>query len=617
MQLKRVEITELKGIDRNAVEGAVQQQPTILIGFDFDKRGGYRAFRGGGVLTTSGTLDDTLIGFDDAGYISFYETGTSTSFPGGEVTLRVYDATSTVEEEVYGFDSGGASTSDSFFDVVHYPQVGALAFTGDVSSSFADAIFLVRKSDGNFIGSSDLYSGTYTVTSTSTSSGSGSIRSNTSIYAGLATDGGTFLTPIAEATGVSVTSTDEFEIDFSWSNAPESWTIYMFAHTATSFDNTNWYVVAPGDASGSDTLTITSGSSVLPDGGYLVQFQDPVALYNRRMYGRLLYPSPGSSAYNYSPVSLGAAGVQSAQAVNSLLNQLSEEKTLWYTEIGFANLMQGTNYFEVPFTISSKITGLAATPAGLLVFGDAETFLVRSDPALDNFSIQLVSGVIGCDEGAQPVRLGGVVFVVYQGEIYSISLGMGDVDFGSGITKISELVYRPETPFEDIAVEASYRQLVAQDSAGTLYRYDFETQQWFNDPVGVSTDGIYSNPDENGVRYYTGIAFFYAYDSLVPPRVSWSDLYLDSKSTHKMWRRVRLFTNDDYSGTPRIDYRINSTNGSITATNEGDGEYVFTFPDGLVSRKIETLEINLLGAVENDTIEAPVVLEYVPRYRRR
>jgi len=273
----------------------------------------------------------------------------------------------------------------------------------------------------------------------------------------------------------------------------------------------------------------------------------------------------------------------------------------------------------IPFFSSSKITGLRSSPAGLLIFGENETFLARSDPALNDFAIQPVSGVIGCDDGVTPVRLGGVVFTIYKGEIYAISLGMGDVDFGSGITKLSTPVFEPDDKFVSIAAEAEYRQLVAETSDSDFYRYDAETEQWLTD-VYKSTDvvtNIFSNPDANGVRYYKSSdnSLNGAYGTLDTPVVQWGDVDAGDASVNKLWRRVRIFTNDTYSGTPELTTVIGGNVDTITGSELETGNWVFTIPAGLVDDKIGmTLTMN--GAVEGDTIEPPVTIEFVERYRR-
>jgi hypothetical protein len=619
MQLKRVEITELKGINENAVEGVAQQQPASLVGLDFDRAGGYRAFRGGRLFAVSGsTLATTFINSDETGLASWYETGTSTSFPGGEVTLRIYDGDATVEEDIYGFTSTFMTTSSTHFYPVHYPNVGVNVYPGGYTvSGRVDSVFFVKQNDDTFIGASDVYAGSYSTTQPATT-GSGSIRNRLIFYGGFSTDAGVFLAPLAEDNSSSQTTGDTVSASFTYSSAPSEWTVYAFGYGSDT--GTSIFNLQAADTSGTWSASVTEGSAVITGSPFLVSYQNPVALYRQRVYGRMLYPGgTPTNLRNFWPLGPEAVDNIRAPILNSILNTLPVKKTLWYTNIGYANLSTVNNYFVVPFSASEKITGLAETPAGLLIFGDNETFLMRGDPASSDFQVQLVSGVIGCDDGVNPVRLGGTVFVVSQGEIYAMSLGMGDVDFGSGITKISEPVFDPSNVFDALASEPKYRQIVAKRANGELLRFDAETQQWFTDVIstGFGITSIFSNPDT--VKYSSGATstLYDAYGTQVLPRVTYENVDLGDKGLQKMWRRIRIYMNDDYSGSPRLDYTIAGSTSNVTATEEAGKEFVFTLPSGLVSHKIDSAEINLVGAVEGDTLEPPVIVEFIERYRRR
>jgi len=263
---------------------------------------------------------------------------------------------------------------------------------------------------------------------------------------------------------------------------------------------------------------------------------------------------------------------------------------------------------------------LRSTPAGLVVFGENEAFLFRGDPLDDaNFAVQRFAGTLGCDEGVRPARLGGHIFTIWKGRLFAIALGMGDVDFGGTLAEIGQSIWDPEDPFVQVVGEPRTRHLIARTQTGGIYRYSTDVNQWLTDPWdNVSgLNYLLPNVDVAGTRYViNGDAYQTA---VVPtdPSVTWENVNLGDKGMKKLWRRVRLFTSDDYSGTPELNYVIGSSSGTITASEEGSGWWVFTLPNGLVSEKAASLEVVMKGAAFGDEFEPPVIIEYVDRYSRR
>ena len=331
------------------------------------------------------------------------------------------------------------------------------------------------------------------------------------------------------------------------------------------------------------------------------------------------------SGYNeFDDVSTSAAAIQgvisTAAPSFSILNPNS---TLLYSEQGYVNYAdEYTNYLEFRFLTSTEITALSSTPAGLLVFGENETFLVRGDPALvdlgGEFSNQRLSGVIGCDPGKRPARLGSAVFVIHQGRLYGINLGAGDVDFGSNLADIGQPVYDPEDPFVQVIGDPVHRQIVVRTQFGRILRFSTIYNKWLTDVFdGDAVDFLYPSVNEHSSRYVISGSAFEHVDVPVDPSVKWENVDLGDKGMKKLWRRVRLFTSDDYSGTPELNYVIGSSSGTITASEEGSGWWVFTLPNGLVSEKAASLEVVMKGAAFGDEFEPPVIIEYVDRYSRR
>lgn len=296
--------------------------------------------------------------------------------------------------------------------------------------------------------------------------------------------------------------------------------------------------------------------------------------------------------------------------------------TIVYSDIGYVNFASTLDqYVKIDFTISETITSLVSTPAGLLVFGNNEAFLVRGDPALisqGGFSVQRFSATIGCDAGVRPARLGGNVFTIWQGKLYSMLLGMGDVDFGGNFSELSRPIFDPEDPFVQVASEPRARQIVARTESGLVYRYSTDVAGWLNDPFsegGVSF--MLPNADGNGVRYRLGNELRVVDRAGGAPSVTFENLDLGSKNVKKLFRRVTAFMDNGYSGTPSLSYTIGSSSGSVTGSEEGDGWYVFTLPAGLVNEKIASLSLVMNDANFNDTLEPPIIIDFMPRYSRR
>jgi len=163
--------------------------------------------------------------------------------------------------------------------------------------------------------------------------------------------------------------------------------------------------------------------------------------------------------------------------------------TLVYSDVGSANRGSDLNYFVLNASNSSRITALASTAAGLLIFMDNETWLLSGnvDPYFSALAqepqarIQRFSGTLGCDAGVIPGRLGGVVFPIYKGELYAITLGMGDVDFGGGIELIGLPIHLKEDPIVQVVGEAQTNHVVVRTRRGAVYRFDTRSKQWADD----------------------------------------------------------------------------------------------------------------------------------------
>lgn len=296
--------------------------------------------------------------------------------------------------------------------------------------------------------------------------------------------------------------------------------------------------------------------------------------------------------------------------------------TLVYSDTGSVNRGNPQNYVILTPLASSRITALASAPAGLLVFLEHETFLVRGDPALGDLAVQRLTGTLGCDLGVIPGRLGSTVLPIYGGEVYAVSLGGGDVDFGGDIQNLSLPVWDAEDAFVQVIGEPSRNQVVARTSAGRVFRYSTRDGKWFNDPFDEVSglEGLLPArvPSSYGVRYLVGgnpqVVSAGVSDAA---SVSFSELDFGDKNLMKLFRRVEVFTPDASVGeVPSLAYDTRGASGSVSGQALGEGRWVFTLPRGLVGPTISlVLEFGLPEA--GLVVEPPVAIEFARRYRQR
>lgn len=295
--------------------------------------------------------------------------------------------------------------------------------------------------------------------------------------------------------------------------------------------------------------------------------------------------------------------------------------TLVYSTVGSVNRGSSTNFLPLSPLTSNRITALASTPAGLLVFMENETFLVRGDPDLQDLSVQRLSGTLGCDPNVIPARLGSVVMPIYQGEIYAVNLGGGDVDFGGNMVNVSKPVWDQDDPFVQVVGEPVRNHVVARTNSGRVYRLDTESQEWINDVFDEYPDLRWLTPASSGLRFGTiynvdGYMFVLDSDGTSTPEVVWDALDLGDKNVMKLWRRIELFTEGQGDGAPTMTFTVRGVTGTVTGLDQGEGRWVFTFPRGMVGPHAD-LAFEFPGATDDLVIEPPIAIEYQPRYRER
>ena len=340
---------------------------------------------------------------------------------------------------------------------------------------------------------------------------------------------------------------------------------------------------------------------------------------------------------------------------------------LIYSNVGSANRGSDLNYFVLNASNSSQITALASTPAGLLIFMDNETWLLSGnvDPYFTALAgqpqarIQRFSGTIGCDNSVIPGRLGGVVFSIYKGELYAITLGMGDVDFGSGIELLSTPLNLKNDPIVQVVGEPQTNHVVVRTRNNLVYRFDTRTKQWSDDvftgflggPIDSSPDEqllntednfdvlfedgfelrLESTPDNNRLlmmpaclcgTYATRFVLkdkFAAVDLALKDKVAvrWDALDFGDKTLDKLWRRVEVKTSASYQGTPTLTYESETVSRStVSGVSLGNGNWVFSFGRGVVSSALD-IEFEFDNMRTDEAFEPPVTFEFASRNRPR
>jgi len=346
-------------------------------------------------------------------------------------------------------------------------------------------------------------------------------------------------------------------------------------------------------------------------------YATPRKLYSGSLGTYALYPpwhGPGSGD-SATLANLGPFATASGAGLN----------TIYFTELGFANLTKTLNYFKVPFSSSTSVVGMASTPAGLLIIGQNEMFLFRGDPTANPELVKFASS-IGADSGDVVVKMAGIVFLVYSGHIYMISLGMGDVDFGSGVARVSDDIYDVEDPFIELAVDHPQNILVARTASNRVFHFDVARQAWFEGPMsGVPFERMLPNanlfsPDDYGPSYLLSNGHLRAIQNIGDgtARFGFEQLDFGDKRARKLFRSAEINVSDEYNpGSPPVmEYAVDGRSGSVNGSNLGEGRWVFRLPLGSSGAKAD-FAFSFSGLTVSDVIEPPIVFNVVPSGRRR
>ena len=354
---------------------------------------------------------------------------------------------------------------------------------------------------------------------------------------------------------------------------------------------------------------------------------DPVEHHQGRYY----YSRPAPLASGASTDPWYGPGSRDSQTRANLVPPLGsgpEPTVIYFTELNFANLSRTLNYFNIPFSASRTVTALLSTPAGLLIAGENEMFLLRGDPEAQP-ELTRFSSSIGSDFDVRAVSMGGIVFVAYAGHIYMLSLGMGDIDFGSGIDRVSDDIYDVEDEFKQLAVDHELNILVARTESGKIFHFDVARRAWFEGGLSEMPDffaflpnpGVLSgSPIGDGPIYLStnGQTKTLELGGSGSARFGFEQLDFGDKRARKLFRSAEINVSDEYNpGSPPVmEYAVDGRSGSVNGSNLGEGRWVFRLPLGSSGAKAD-FAFSFSGLTVSDVIEPPIVFNVVPLGRRR
>lgn len=312
--------------------------------------------------------------------------------------------------------------------------------------------------------------------------------------------------------------------------------------------------------------------------------------------------------------------------------ELSEEGgpfTLAWTKRDYVNVADPLSYLRISSANSDSITALMSGPQQrLYVFLENEIFVVYGDPDLDagtrieNFGVERMHDIVGHDVSDPPARVGGQLYCIHRGRVYAVTAeGVSDQPISAPIDLRSD-------PIVQVVGDLVHHHVVARTDSGRIYRFDVERREWFEDPFssdpqgeeGITVTRLVPAPTadpEAGVYYVAGLDVWpIRRPTEVDAVVVFEDVDLDEKAFMKLWRRVRVHTNDDFGGSIELAYRVRDEWRDAPAVEGEDGVWLFTLARGVVGPKID-LRFTFTDLGPSDTMEAPIEIEFAPRYTRR
>ena len=599
MKVERFVIEELGGLNTNFVEG-LGKQPSVLKNAAFTRLGGYEFWGEQELYYNLGTIKPTII--DPSGF-------------------GVYGSTTF-------FDGNTPPTTITFTPNFSIPYTSV----NNGNTAWYRRAFVGDSPGGNFIGTPTTGLGLSGFTFTpSTATGAalpeGTYRFFAVNYV-VSENGRILFQPTGESSAVNLTGGDN-AISISLASGENPKLLYVTLPTAVPNKAFLW------DAGPNESLVFTSLSQASISSHIWMRMVNDARseLHQNRFYTSAYGYLPQAGPYTYINTGPGLEDKITRDAFAASAGA-GRANRVYFSEIDaggepYANLTRTLNYFDVPFQASAGIIAMASTPGGLLIFGSNETFLLRGDPAAA-VELQRFSSTYGIDPSTRPAKMSGVTAFVYQGEVYVVSLGMGDIDFGSAVQNISREVYNRNSPFVQVVADHPRGAFLCRTEDGPILRYHVAQQRWSEGPFSAIDPGtdwrLIPNANlfggDNPSPYY----YDHANVNTALRRVlhigsgavtfGWENLDLGDKRESKLWRSVEVYTNTEYDGNPSMTWQIGANSGTVTGRYQGKGIWVFKLPIGQAS-PVATFQFLFPGMDSTDVIEPPVVISYVRRGRAR
>ena len=603
MKVERFVIEELGGLNTNFVEG-LGKQPSALKNAAFTRLGGYEFWGETESFINLGDFNYPTI-LDETGFGVY---GGTQFFMGLSPTTAL-DFTPTFSIPYTSVNSGTRayyrrSEAGGLF------QTGAFAYTPSGPVTEASAITVAKTSNVTFeFPESGLSPGTYHVWGVN--------------Y--VDTENGRVLfTPTGDVSVTLDASESDWGIKIDITNPGPSRNKLVYIRHDTELGLAGFV----GDFGAANSVWIKSRSQILGNSDIFIRMPNDgrSEFHQSRFYTAI----PGyltDDPPNVTRAGLGYRDALTTAAFPSLSGR--NISRIYFTEVGYANLTKTLNFFDIPFRSSAAVLGMASTPAGLLVFGANESFLFRGDPAA-GAELQRFSSSYGMDAGTRPAKLSGIVAFIYQGEIYLVSLGMGDIDFSQGVENISREVYDRNDKFVEIVADHARNTIICRTQDMRVLRYHVPSKRWSEDPFSspgspqtisfVPNGDVYGGAVKSPYYYYMNLASvtlrYVKHIGSGTMTFGWNDLDLGDKRAGKLWRSVEVYTNEEYDGEPLLTWRVGENTGVVSGRNKGKGIWVFVLPTGQTG-PLADLIFTFPGMDSRDTIEPPVVISYVPRGRAR
>lgn len=644
-------IEQLLGMNRNAAEGAAEQNPVSLRNLIPTRQGGWQIrgfarFLNDGIsypTYPAGSSFNATLGYDHQGFASYREDR------GIDRRLRIIVPPAMLLHET------AALNPIDVDDAVHLPGVGAYEHgqhisldSGATKSSFAiqdrDGAVRVAKTTHHLVG--------VTLSTTAGAMPAGRYRALVITY--FSTKAGKLVTGVTQYYFANSTSATNAITATLEAGAPTTMgaEVYLARNPINGdFSAASGAVFRPlefvrqGDLSPARaTLTLTEVQFGPPINisafghPYVVRLTDsgtirPTGVHSQRMF---FIPSKESDVYHHHWID--TAGVRNSNQNHDISSVTGAytDLTVGWSEQGYLNLYNPLkNYLTLPAANSTQVTAFAGTQEGLIIFCENESFMMRGDPSyaepgsgrsFEDFNT-LPYMPIGCDASVIPGRLGPEVYTIWKGEVYQITNGQA--------TNVSEAVYDRTDKFVQVVGDVEQNAVLCRSVAGRVFAfypaYSHWTELYANTAMLLPTPTqVYAIKRRDLAVPEPGLRFLGRAEN-EPARVANLNedlptfkysVSMGDKHRRKMLKRIRLPLSRAFNPRFRLIVSVDGTR--IGRISDGDDHVgvingdsvIFAMPLGVTGYTFD-LEFQVFDMKAGSVIEGPIELEYVDRGQKR